>query len=145
MRHSLPKSHRSPVGLYNLPHQLEAQAVLASLCTGDIRLPVQRLQPGGVHPNAIICHRAGASPLLRTYCNRDVAALGIVDDAVADQVVQHPPQQGGVALHPGGAAWMLFRELNLISFRQAAVEHLAHRLPPDLRQVHRLPVYFCIG
>ena len=60
MRHSLPEPHRSPVGLHDLPHQFEAQAVLTALCTGDIRLPVQRLQPGIIHPNAIICHRAGA-------------------------------------------------------------------------------------
>ena len=27
MRHSLPEPHRSPVGLHDLPHQLEARAV----------------------------------------------------------------------------------------------------------------------
>ena len=48
MRHSLPEPHRSPVGLHDLPHQFEAQAVLAALGAGDIRLPVQRLQPGGI-------------------------------------------------------------------------------------------------
>ena len=34
---------------------------------------------------------------------------------------------------------MLLGKCNLKLFWQAAVEHLAHRLPPDLRQVHRLP------
>ena len=139
MRYSLLELHRPTVGLHNLPHQLEAQAVFPALGTGDIRFLVQRLQPDIIHPHAIIGHCAGASPILRAHRNRDMAPLGIVDDAVADQVVQHPPEEGGVTLHPGGTARMLFRELNLIPFRQAAIEHLAHRLPPDLRQIHRLP------
>ena len=95
MRRSLPEPHRSPVGLHNLPHQFEAQAVLAALGAGDICRPVQRLQPGGIYSNAIICHHAGASLLLRAYHDGDMAALGIMDDAVADQIVQHPPQEDG--------------------------------------------------
>ena len=35
---------------------------------------------------------------------------------------------------------MRLGKCNLIPLRQTAVEHLAHRLPPDLRQVYRLPV-----
>ena len=114
-------------------------AVLAALSAGDVRLPIQCLQPGGVHPHAIVRHCAGTSPILRPYCNGDMAALGIVDDTVANQIVQHPSQKGGVALHPGRAARMLLGKFQFIPFRQTAVEHLAHRLPPRLRQIHRLP------
>ena len=115
--YSMPEPHRPAVGLYDLPHQFEAQAVLAALGAGDIRLPVQRIQPGGVHPHTVILYRAGASPSLRPYGNRDVASLGIVDHAVADQVVQHPPEKGGVTLPPGSAARMLLRKFNLILLR----------------------------
>ena len=92
MRYSLLELHRPTVGLHNLPHQLEAQAVFPALGTGDIRFLVQRLQPDIIHPHAIIGHCAGASPILRAHRNRDMAPLGIVDDAVADQIVQHPPE-----------------------------------------------------
>ena len=84
LRYSLPNLHRPAVGLHDLPHQFEAQAVLAALGAGDVRIPVQRLQPGGIHPNAIVCHRAGASPILRSYRNGDMTSTGIVNDAVAD-------------------------------------------------------------
>ena len=91
--------------------------MLAALGAGDVRLLVQRLQSSGIHSNAIIRHCAGASPILRAYLNGDMAALGIVDNAVADQIVQHPPQQGGVALCSGSAARMLLRKFNLILLR----------------------------
>ena len=113
--------------------------MLTALGAGDICLPVQRLQPGGIYSNAIICHHAGASLLLRAYHDGDMAALGIVDDAVADQVIQHPPQKGGIALHAGGTSWTLSGKFKLIPIWQAAVEHLAHRLTADLHQIDRLP------
>ena len=139
MRYSLLELHRPTVGLHNLPHQLEAQAVFPALGTGDIRFLVQRLQPDIIHPHAIIGHCAAASPILRAHRNRDMAPLGIVDDAVADQIVQHPPEKGGIAIHPGRTARMLLGKCNLKLFWQAAVEHLAHRLPPGLCQIPRLP------
>ncbi len=39
--YSMPEPHRPAVGLYDLPHQFEAQAVLTALGAGDICLPVQ--------------------------------------------------------------------------------------------------------
>ena len=68
-----------------------------------------------------------------------MAALGIMDDAVADQVVQHPPEKGGVTLYSGSAARMRLGKCDFIPLRQTVVEHLAHRLPPDLHQIYCLP------
>ena len=122
MRHSLLEPHCPAVGLHDLPYQLETQAVLPTLGTGDICLPIQRLQPGGIHPNAIISHCAGASASLRPYHNGDTVALGIVDNTVADQIVQHPPQESGVALHSGSTVQMCLGKLQLILLWDSAVE-----------------------
>ena len=67
--YSMPEPHRPAVGLYDLPHQFEAQAVFTALSTGDIRRPVQCHQPGGIHSKAVIRHCTGAcsgSSLLST-------------------------------------------------------------------------------
>ena len=60
----LPETAPFPMSFYNLFRQFESQAMFTALGAGDVRPPVQGIQPDGVHPLAIIRHCAGASPIL---------------------------------------------------------------------------------
>ncbi len=84
--------------------------------------------------------RAGADPdaVVR---HREAAAAGVVDDAVAQQVAQHPAQQGGVPHDGQGAVRpdpLALDELDGVPLVQAGVQQLADGLAGQFHCVHWL-------
>lgn len=80
--------------LHDLYDEFQSQTVfnlpVTALCAGNVLPPVERIQERGGDPAPVIRNHTEAVAVFLSDRKNDFTALRIVDNAVADQIVQHP-------------------------------------------------------
>ena len=140
MRNAVVKADGSPMCFDDLHHQLQAQAMLRTFIAlpgaCNVISPIQHFQEFRSDPHSIIGNHTQTTAISFADRQHDPASLGIMGDAVADQVIQHTPQEPIIPQKVNGPTRMHFSKYELIAAFQPAVQDFADCLPADLHPVH---------
>ena len=140
MRNAVVKADGSPMCFDDLHHQLQAQAMfrpfidLPGAC--NVISPIQHFQEFRSDPHSIIGNHTQTTAISFADRQHDPASLGIVGDAVADQVIQHTPQEPVIPQKVNGPPRLHLGKYKLVAAFQPPVQNLADCLTADLHPVH---------
>ena len=140
MRNAVVKADGSPMCFDDLHHQLQAQAMLRTFIAlpgaCNVISPIQHFQEFRSDSHSIIGNHTQTTAISFADRQHDPASLGIMGDAVADQVIQHTPQEPVIPQKVNGPPRLHLGKYKLVAAFQPPVQNLADCLTADLHPVH---------